>query len=65
MADVHTKETRSYNMSRIKGKNTKPKYLCVVFFMRMATGTAYTIKNYPLPNESLTNGIRSFNPSRY
>jgi len=24
MADVHTKETRSYNMSRIKGKNTKP-----------------------------------------
>ena len=24
MADVHSKETRSYNMSRIKGKNTKP-----------------------------------------
>ena len=24
MADVHTKEIRSYNMSRIKGKNTKP-----------------------------------------
>ena len=24
MADVHDKETRSYNMSRIKGKNTKP-----------------------------------------
>ncbi len=24
MADVHNKETRSYNMSRIKGKNTKP-----------------------------------------
>ena len=22
--DVHSKETRSYNMSRIKGKNTKP-----------------------------------------
>lgn len=24
MADIHNKETRSYNMSRIKGKNTKP-----------------------------------------
>lgn len=24
MADVHSKEIRSYNMSRIKGKNTKP-----------------------------------------
>jgi DNA mismatch endonuclease (patch repair protein) len=27
MADVHTKETRSYNMSRIKDKNTKPEML--------------------------------------
>lgn len=27
MADVHTKEIRSYNMSRIKGKNTKPEIL--------------------------------------
>lgn len=25
--DVHTKETRSYNMSRIKNKNTKPEEL--------------------------------------
>ena len=24
MADVHTKEQRSFNMSRIRGKNTKP-----------------------------------------
>ena len=24
MSDVHSKEVRSYNMSRIKGKNTKP-----------------------------------------
>ena len=24
MADNHTKEVRSYNMSRIRGKNTKP-----------------------------------------
>lgn len=27
MADVHSKEIRSYNMSRIKGKNTKPEML--------------------------------------
>lgn len=27
MADVHSKKTRSYNMSRIKGKNTKPEML--------------------------------------
>ena len=27
MSDVHSKEVRSYNMSRIKGKNTKPEEL--------------------------------------
>jgi DNA mismatch endonuclease (patch repair protein) len=27
MADVHSKEIRSYNMSRIKGRNTKPEML--------------------------------------
>ena len=27
MADVHDKKTRSYNMSRIKGKDTKPEIL--------------------------------------
>jgi hypothetical protein len=27
MADVHTKEQRSFNMSRIKGKDTKPEML--------------------------------------
>ena len=27
MADVHSPETRSYNMSRIRGKNTKPEEL--------------------------------------
>ena len=26
MADVHTKEQRSYNMSQIKSKGTKPEY---------------------------------------
>jgi DNA mismatch endonuclease (patch repair protein) len=27
MSDVHDKQTRNYNMSRIKGKNTKPEML--------------------------------------
>ena len=27
MADVHDKQTRSFNMSRIKGKDTKPEML--------------------------------------
>ncbi len=27
MTDVHNKATRSFNMSRIKGKNTKPEML--------------------------------------
>jgi DNA mismatch endonuclease (patch repair protein) len=27
MTDVHSKETRSYNMSRIRGKDTKPEML--------------------------------------
>ena len=27
MSDVHSKEVRSYNMSKIKGKNTKPEIL--------------------------------------
>ncbi len=27
MADVHDKETRSYNMSQIKSRNTKPELL--------------------------------------
>jgi DNA mismatch endonuclease, patch repair protein len=27
MADVHTKEQRSFNMSQIRGKDTKPEML--------------------------------------
>ena len=30
MADVHNTATRSYNMSRIKGKDTKPEMLLIV-----------------------------------
>ena len=31
--DVHNKTTRSYNMSRIKGKNTKPEVLVRKFLL--------------------------------
>jgi DNA mismatch endonuclease (patch repair protein) len=34
MADVHDKVTRSYKMSRIKGKNTKPEMLVRKFEFR-------------------------------
>ncbi len=33
MTDVHSKETRSYNMSRIKGKDTKPEILVRKFLL--------------------------------
>ncbi|MEP7255942.1 MAG: hypothetical protein ABI666_09185 [Ferruginibacter sp.] len=39
MADVHDKQTRSYNMSRIKGKNTKPEMLVRKFLF--ANGFRY------------------------
>ncbi len=31
MADAHTKKQRSYNMSCIKGKDTKPEMLVRIF----------------------------------
>lgn len=36
--DVHSKEVRSYNMSMIKGKDTKPEELVrkFLFFKRLA-----------------------------
>jgi DNA mismatch endonuclease, patch repair protein len=47
MADVHDKETRSYNMSRIKGKDTKPEMLVRKFLH--ANGFRYRlhVKNLP------------------
>jgi len=47
MADVHSKETRSYNMSRIQGKNTKPEVLVRKFLH--ANGLRYRlhVKNMP------------------
>ncbi len=47
MADVHDKKTRSYNMSQIKGKNTKPELLVRRFLH--AQGLRFRIhdKRYP------------------
>ena len=47
MADVHSNVVRSYNMSRIKGKNTKPEMLVRKFLF--ANGFRYRlhVKNLP------------------
>ena len=49
MADVHTKEIRSYNMSRIKGKNTKPEMLVRRFLH--ANGYRYKLHDKSLPGK--------------
>ena len=45
MADVHDKATRSYNMSRIKGKNTKPEMLVRKFLLTDVTYSPLTRKS--------------------
>ncbi len=49
MADVHDIETRSYNMSRIKGKDTKPEMLVRKFLHRL--GFRYTLHDKKLPGK--------------
>lgn len=49
MADVHDKATRSYNMSRIKNKNTKPELLVRKFLF--ANGFRYRINDKILPGK--------------
>jgi len=49
MADVHNKATRSYNMSRIKGKNTKPEMLVRKFLH--ANGYRYKLHDKKLPGK--------------
>lgn len=49
MADVHTKEQRSYNMSRIKGKDTKPEML--VRKHLHAKGFRYKLHDKTLPGK--------------
>jgi DNA mismatch endonuclease, patch repair protein len=49
MADVHDKKTRSYNMSQIKGKNTKPEMLVRRFLH--ANGFRYRLHVKDLPGK--------------
>jgi DNA mismatch endonuclease (patch repair protein) len=49
MADVHSKEIRSYNMSRIKSKNTKPEMLVRRFLH--ANGFRYKLHDKTLPGK--------------
>src|SRR4030095_16151820 len=49
MADVHSKETRSYNMSQIKSRNTKPEMLVRKFLH--AHGFRYRLHVKDLPGK--------------
>lgn len=49
MADVHTKEQRSFNMSQIKSKNTKPEMLVRRFLH--AHGFRYKLHDKTLPGK--------------
>lgn len=49
MADVHTKEQRSYNMSQVKGKNTKPEILVRKFLH--ANGFRFRLHTKDLPGK--------------
>ncbi|MCK9437000.1 MAG: DNA mismatch endonuclease Vsr [Synergistaceae bacterium] len=49
MADVHDKATRSYNMSRIKGTDTKPEMLVRKYLH--ANGIRYSLHNKTLPGK--------------
>ncbi|TSD67631.1 DNA mismatch endonuclease Vsr [Inquilinus sp. KBS0705] len=47
MADVHSKEVRSYNMSRIRSKNTKPEMLVRKFLFSKGFRYRIHVKNLP------------------
>ena len=49
MADVHSTATRSYNMSRIKSKNTRPEMLVRKFLH--AQGFRYRLHEKKLPGK--------------
>ncbi|HYF32613.1 MAG TPA: DNA mismatch endonuclease Vsr [Chitinophagaceae bacterium] len=49
MADVHSKEVRSYNMSRIRAKDTKPEMLVRKFLH--AQGFRYRLHDKKLPGK--------------
>ncbi|WP_343303064.1 DNA mismatch endonuclease Vsr [Chitinophaga niabensis] len=47
MTDVHSKEVRSFNMSHIKGKNTKPEMLIRRFLFKNGFRYRLHVKNLP------------------
>ena len=47
MADVHSKETRSYNMSRIRSKDIKPELLVRKFLHKNGFRYRLHVKNLP------------------
>ncbi|MEP4532216.1 MAG: very short patch repair endonuclease [Cyclobacteriaceae bacterium] len=47
MADVHSREVRSYNMSQIKGKNTKPEILVRKFLHANGLRFRLYVKDLP------------------
>src|SRR5882757_4447378 len=47
MADVHSKETRSYNMSQIRSKDTKPEILVRKFLHKNGFRYRLHVKNLP------------------
>jgi DNA mismatch endonuclease (patch repair protein) len=49
MADVHSKKVRSYNMSQIKGKNTKPEILVRKFLH--SKGFRFRLHDSKLPGK--------------
>lgn len=49
MGDVHDKATRSYNMSKINGKNTKPEIIVRKFLF--AKGFRYRLHDKKLPGK--------------
>ena len=49
MADVHSKQTRSYNMSRIRSKNTKPELLVRKFLF--SKGFRFKLHDKTLPGK--------------
>ena len=49
MTDIHSKETRSYNMSRIRAKNTKPELLVRKFLF--SKGFRYRLHDKKLPGK--------------
>jgi DNA mismatch endonuclease (patch repair protein) len=62
MADVHSKETRSYNMSRIRSKDIKPEMLVRRFLHKNGFRYRLHVKDLPGKPDNWGNqlNLRSF-----